>query len=67
MAITKGEAWERAAACARRAEAAENDEARHFFMRLRNSYIRLANGYSIAHLPEVESDTNFLEELRAAR
>jgi hypothetical protein len=62
--MTKGEAWERAAACARRVEAADNDEARHFFMRLRNSYIRIANGYSIAHLPEIEGDAD-VEELRA--
>jgi hypothetical protein len=42
------EAFSRAAMCADQAQAAQDEERRTFFKRLRDSWVRVANNYQIA-------------------
>ncbi len=42
------EAFSRAAMCADQAQAAQDEERRTFFNRLRDSWVRVANNYQIA-------------------
>jgi hypothetical protein len=46
------EAWERAAICAGRAQAARDEESRRFFTYLRNSWIKVANRYQMSRLED---------------
>jgi hypothetical protein len=46
------EAWERAAICSNRAQAAGDEESRKFFTHLRDSWIKAANRYQMSRLEE---------------
>ena len=48
------EAWSRAAICVDRAQAADSEETRRFFNRLRDSWVRVGNAHQLAESLEAE-------------
>jgi hypothetical protein len=48
------EAWSRAAICVDRAQAADSQETRRFFNRLRDSWVRVGNAHQLVESLEAE-------------
>jgi hypothetical protein len=53
------EAWQRATMCSDRAEIAHNEESRRFFTHLRNSWIKVANGYQMSRMEEDSGSSKY--------
>ena len=68
------EAWSRAAICVDRAHAADSEETRRFFNRLRDSWVRVGNAHQLAesleseiHAPRARRKRGFGEGAQPAR